>query len=90
MQMLVDTWWWWWWPPAALRRTVRRLHRLVPPGSEGAPTYESTWTPTKWRRRQARVADEARDLAGTPRLLLGRAVARDEVDDGTARCRHDA
>ena len=51
---------------------------------EGAPTYESTWTPTKWRRRQARVADEARDIAGTPRLLLGRAVARDEVDDRTA------
>ena len=57
---------------------------------EGAPTYESTWTPTKWRWRQARVADEARDVTGTPRLLLGRAVARDEVDDGTARCRHDA
>ena len=40
--------------------------------------------------KHARLADEARDLASTPRSLLGRAVARDEVDDGTARCRHDA
>ena len=50
---------------------------------EGALTYESTWTPTEWRWRQARVADEVRDVTGTPRLLLGRAVARDEVDAPT-------
>ena len=89
MQMLVDTWWWWWWPPAALRRTVRRLHRLVPPGGRGRADLREHLDADE-AAKHACVADEARDLASTPRSLLGRAVARDEVDDGTARCRHDA
>ena len=89
MQVHVDTWWWWWWPPAVLRRTVRRLHRLVPPRGRGRADLREHLDADKVAKH-ARVADEARDLAGTPRLLLGRAVARDEVDDGTARCRHDA
>ena len=89
MQVHVDTWWWWWWPPAVLRRTVRRLHRLVPPRGRGRADLREHLDADKVAKH-ARVANEARDLAGTPRLLLGRAVARDEVDDGTARCRHDA
>ena len=56
------------------------------PAIERALTYE---VDADDAAKQACIADEARDLAGMPRVLLGRAVARDtKVDDGAARCRH--